>query len=93
MGGYDFGERSPVGEYHGLAFGPDNSLYVAHDQSNSVQRYNSATGRLIDVFVSPETIESGPPATPAIPAVAPKPEKTGNNNSAAGEPGVSARGS
>jgi WD40 repeat protein len=37
----------------GLTFGPDGNLYVASLLDNSVLRYNTSTGALIDKFVAP----------------------------------------
>src|SRR5262245_160486 len=41
------GLRNP----HALAFGPDGNLYVAGNQSYSVERFNGTTGQFIDHFV------------------------------------------
>ena len=39
---------------NGMSFGPDGRLYVAFG-SNSVNRYEAATGKLVDVFVQPNS--------------------------------------
>ncbi|MCK6445264.1 MAG: NHL repeat-containing protein [Planctomycetes bacterium] len=37
----------------GLTFGPDGKLYVASGNTDSVLRYDAATGAFVDVFVAP----------------------------------------
>src|SRR5205814_10687594 len=36
----------------GMIFGPDGNLYVSNHDTNSVLRFNGATGAFIDVFAS-----------------------------------------
>lgn len=39
----------------GLAFGPDNNLYVCDGSSNAIRRYNGTDGAYINTFVAPSS--------------------------------------